>query len=62
VTIGDLGNYVSSHIVKSIININDEWCTILMKDNLPDNIVTQLGVTLETEFKNINILLTIMLL
>lgn len=49
--VSELINYVGSHIIKNIISINDEWCTILMKENLPYNIIKQLNLTLETEFK-----------
>jgi len=52
VHISELTNYVGTHIIKNIISINDEWCTILMKENLPYNIIKELNITLDTEFKN----------
>ena len=52
VPISGLIDYVGTHVVKNIITINDDWCTILMKDNLPKDIINKLKITLETEFKN----------
>ena len=48
----ELVNYISTHIVKNIITINDEWFTLLIRDNLPKDIVKELKITLDVEFKN----------
>lgn len=34
VKIIDLIKYVGTHIIKNIITINDNWSTVLMKNNL----------------------------
>lgn len=50
--ISELVKYVGSHIIKNIITINDEWCTVLMQTNLPENIINELKIHLESEFKD----------
>jgi len=52
VHISELTNYLATHIIKNIITINNEWCTVLMKENLPEDIVNELQISLEAEFKN----------
>lgn len=52
VHVSELIKYIGSHTIKIIITINEDWCTILMKENLPYNIIKELNITLETEFKN----------
>lgn len=52
VHVSEVIKYMGSHIIKSIITINDNWCTILMLNNLPQDIVSDLGIKFSTEFKN----------
>ena len=45
----DLHKYLSSRIIKSIIDINDDIITILIQNNLNDDIVEELNIFFETD-------------
>jgi hypothetical protein len=48
----DLDDYVVSSFIQTIIKINDEYSTILMKRNLPTDIIDALKINLERDFEN----------
>jgi hypothetical protein len=48
----DIINYLSTRIVKNIIQINDEISTLLIINNIEADIITKLNLKLETNLKN----------
>lgn len=59
----DLANYMSNRIIKSIININDKICAILIHNNLNLNIIKNLNIynpelilNLITIFQKLNVM------
>lgn len=48
----DLDDFVMTHLIKTIININENWSTILTVNNLPLDIIKKLKLELDIEFEN----------
>lgn len=48
----DLYSYVTSRIIKTIITINDEISTLLIHNNININILKELNITINTDYKS----------
>jgi DNA polymerase type B, organellar and viral len=48
----DLPKYLATKIVKTVININDEICTILIQNNINSDIIKELNAYFETNITN----------
>lgn len=52
VRVEEVQTYLASHVVKTIIDINSEICTLLIESNVKIDILNKLNIELESNYKS----------